>query len=405
MKYSDYATGKYTFNSFNFNSTADVESINATAKSEEKPQYVFIACFEKSTETAYAVFNASSNGIIGNYGSEYINKIIIPGKAASGINKTVIPLPSISPTYETKNVLIGYVDDNGNAYQNSGEDRSTYGTAGSVQIFNANVVQYKYTITFYNGSEVNGIFYYSGESNTSNNSITSGLVAFSYNGTTYAFGDSSESATKAFDNILYPAKDGHSLTQWKDVDGNVMLDKVKKEALSADEPKIVVKYDVEFKKISSDMNFYANFEAKEYTIIYSGNTATATNSMKQFVKVGETVNLFSDSTFSNDGYKLKEWNTRPDGNGQTYALGSSFTLSGEQYEELNSAPTGNGLPTDYEKGFTLYAIWESVGGSGSGSGGNTGGDDDNMNTYILIAILIVIIIMIIVVAYLLRNKN
>ena len=124
-----------------------------------------------------------------------------------------------------------------------------------------------------------------------------------------------------------------------------------------------------------------------------------TNEMKQFVKVDENVNLFSDSTFSNDGFKLKEWNTRPDGKGTSYNLGTSFSLSGEQYKDLKDV--------DGDKTFTLYAIWEKVGSSDNPSG-NTDGDNDNSNntdTYLLAGILVVIIILIIVVAVVLRKKN
>ena len=165
-----------------------------------------------------------------------------------------------------------------------------------------------------------------------------------------------------------------------------MLDKVDKNATSG-----IVSYEVKFKKISSDMNFYANFEAKEYTIVYSGNTATSTNTMEQDVKVDESVNLFSDSTFSNDGFKLKEWNTRPDGKGTSYTLGASFALNGEQFEDLKNGE------------FTLYAIWEK---SGSTSGDNNEGNNDgNTDTYLLAGILIVIIILIILIAFLMKRKQ
>ena len=393
LSYDNYSgNGIGSFTPFNFNSQSDVAKINDEAKSVEEPQYVFIACFEKADNTAYAVFNASSNGIAGNYGNEYINKIIIPGKAVSGNNSTVIPLPAVQPVYESKNVLIGYVDSD-KPYANTGDDASKYGVKDSVKVFDANVIPYKYTITFYNGSDVNGIFYYSGDSQTSNDSIATGLVAFSYNGTAYdikSFNNSSandhESAEKAFYSILYPTKDGYKVTQWKDSDGNVMLDKVDKNATSG-----IVSYEVKFKKISSDMSFYANFDAKEYTIVYSGNTATSTNEMKQNVKVDQNVNLFSDSTFSNDGFKLKEWNTRPDGKGTSYALGASFALNGEQFEDLKDGK------------FTLYAIWEK---SGSTPGDNNeGNNDSNTDTYLLAGILVVIIILIILIAFLMKRKQ
>ena len=392
MTYENYSKGiinNSTLMPFSFNSQSNIKTVNDTIATDETPTFVFIACFERADNTAYAVFNASSNGIAGNYGNEYITSIIIPGKAVSGNNSTVILLPAVQPVYESKNVLIGYVDSDGKAYANTGDDASKYGVKDSVKVFDANVIPYKYTITFYNGSDVNGIFYYSGDSQTSNNSITTGLVAFSYNGVAYEYKATlAKDVSKAFNSILYPTKDGYKVTQWKDADGNVMLDKVDKNATSG-----IVSYEVKFKKISSDMNFYANFEAKEYTIVYSGNTATSTNTMEQDVKVDQNVNLFSDSTFSNDGFKLKEWNTRPDGKGTSYALGASFALNGEQFEDLKNGE------------FTLYAIWEKS-SSGSGSGDNNEGNDgNNTDTYLLAGILAVIIILIILIAFLMKRKQ
>ena len=129
--------------------------------------------------------------------------------------------------------------------------------------------------------------------------------------------------------------------------------------------------------------------------------------MIQVGTVGESLNFFSDSTFSNDGYKLKEWNTRPDGKGTTYALGSAYTLSGADYDKLSKISKDNmTIPDGIDYGFTLYAIWEKVGSSDNPSG-NTDGDNDNSNTdtYLLAGILVVIIILIIVVAVVLRKKN
>ena len=302
-------------------------------------------------------------------------------------------------------MLVGYSE-----YHASGDDASTFGAAGTAQTFNANVIEYKYTITFYNGSEVNGIFYYS-DATTFDKLLTGmpNFVAFSYKGTAYDIHDESDAAAllKAFSNVLYPAKDGYKATQWKDADGNVMLDKVTKTTMSSKELNTdipVITYDVNFKKISSDMNFYANFEAEKYAIIYSGNTAAATNNMVQIGTVDGALTLFKDSTFTNDGYKLMGWNTRPDGDGTSYKLGESFTLNGAQFEDLSSVKGITNVPADITYGFMLYAIWEKVGSSDNPSG-NSGGDDDNTNTYLLAGILVVIIILIIVVAVILRKKN
>ena len=208
-----------------------------------------------------------------------------------------------------------------------------------------------------------------------------------------------EKAIKA----LMPEKSGYTLLQWNDADGKKVF------SIYYDKENNLV-FDAEFPSdgIKTDLSLYAEFDAAEYVIIYSGNTAAATNNMIQVGTVGESLNFFSDSTFSNDGYKLKEWNTRPDGKGTTYALGSAYTLSGADYDKLSKISDKNGnIPTGIDHGFTLYAIWEKVGSSDNPSG-NTDGDNDNSSntdTYLLAGILVVIIILIIVVAVVLRKKQ
>lgn len=312
IDYASYTKGTFSgLKTFSF-AQSQIKVIEDIAKQDRDdrnaPVVVIIASDYSFNNTAYAVFDATSDGIKGNFGNKYVDKIIISGKSASGSTTNTIPLPSVTPVYEDDIVFIeysGYTDEAGNA--------ATFGAAGDVRPFSADVVPYKYTITFYNGSEVNGIFYYGGDSTPSKNNLAVGLVAFSYKGTAYRYVSSyTETHSEAFYNILYPAKDGYKTTQWKDVDGKVMIDKVKKETVSGNpDLKFKVTYDVEFKKISSDMSFYANFEAEDYIIIYAGNTATATNTMVQYGKVGESLKLFGDSTFKNEGYTLKEWNTRP----------------------------------------------------------------------------------------------
>ena len=405
LDYNSYRSISETtsFAQFNFNSQGDISKVDNNTASDDTPVAVFIACFEKVENTAYAVFKADSGNIVGDFGNEFIKSIIIPGKAsADGSKKTLIPLPSSVPVYETKNIFTGYTDYYA-VETTAGEDStipaSTYGAKDDIKAFSANVVPYLYEITFYDGSDISGVFYYNGVITD----LTS-LVAFVSEGMAYEYPTGgydklNDNAKKAFNNVLYPAKDGYKVTQWKDADGNVMLDKVKP-VYDKDGKLTGIEYSVKFNKISSDMNFYANFEAEDYIIIYAGNTATATNTMVQYGKVGESLKLFGDSTFKNEGYTLKEWNTRPDGKGTSYALGSDFTLSGEQYEDLVEI-THEGTT---QPGFMLYAIWDSVGGSGSGSGSSGDNGDDNTNTYLLAGILIVIIILIIVVAVILRKK-
>ena len=201
--------------------------------------------------------------------------------------------------------------------------------------------------------------------------------------------DDKYTSIDAYDDLIHYAKNGYEIKQWNDADKSAMI--------TFDKDKNVDK--VNIKSIKSNISLYGQFDAEEYVIIYSGNTATQTNEMKQFVKVDENVNLFSDSTFSNDGFKLKEWNTRPDGKGTSYTLGASFALNGEQYEDLKKVGGDNG-----EKVFTLYAIWEKVSGSDV-PGGNTGGDDsDNTALYLIAGMLAVIAILAIVGIVLMRRK-
>ncbi|AGN25508.1 hypothetical protein MMINT_00980 [Candidatus Methanomassiliicoccus intestinalis Issoire-Mx1] len=410
VKYWSYVTyddnyAKDTLNNiqtFSF-TKSQIKVIEGLTNDHKTPIAVFIGSEYSFNNTAYAVFDAGE----GNFGNKYVDKMIVSGKASSGTTKTTISLPEVSPVYENTVVLVGYV-----GYKASGESASTFNGAGFVQTFYADVVPYKYTITFYNGSDVNGIFYYSGETTVDEKDITSNLVAFSYKGTAYdaadlKLNDSSLDITKAFNNVLYPAKDGYKVTQWKDTDGNVMLDKVKKETkVESDKNVTKITYEVKFKKISSDMSFYANFEAEKYAIIYSGNTATATNNMVQVGSVDEALTLFKDSTFSNDGYKLTGWNTRPDGDGTSYKLGDSFTLDGKQFKDLSDVSKVSNVPNDITKGFTLYAIWEKVGSSDNPSG-NTDGNDSSDNTalYLIAGMLAVIAILAIVGIVLMRKKN
>ena len=130
-----------------------------------------------------------------------------------------------------------------------------------------------------------------------------------------------------------------------------------------------------------------------------------TNVLPQIGTVDQSLNLFGDSVFGNEGYVLKEWNTRPDGKGTTYELGASLTLTGSEFEKLGKLSIENSDISNKE-GFTLYAIWEKSNGNAT-PGDNTDGDNDNSNTdtYLLAGILVVIIILIIVVAVVLRKKN
>ena len=413
----DYKGGKFTsggsgtINSFNFASTTNIKSIENEAKDKGKtPAAVLIACFTPSSSTSYAVFDASSytyaktnaesslkvnpiddQTIKGTFGNEYVQYLIIPGKSGDKIS-----VPSIKPVYDedSKVLFISW-----NKYPavtgiQMGSDYPVIVTAYSekdvygkdIAQYSANAVKYDYTITFYDGDEVVGTFYYDTIPTTN---ITSGLVAFEIDGKAYEAipGDDglvlTEEAGKAYENILVPDKDGYYITQWNDADNNKDI-----EFKWADGKISSIKVDI--KDMKDDLNLYAQFKAEKYDIVYT-NTYGNVGSMSQTASVDETVKLYSDSTFVYDGYKLTGWSDRPDGNGTNYDLGASFTLNGEQYEDLKDGKV------------TLYAVWEKL-GSGSGTGGNTGGDNDNTALYLIAGMLAVIAILAIVGILLMRRK-
>ena len=65
--------------------------------------------------------------------------------------------------------------------------------------------------------------------------------------------------------------------------------------------------------------------------------------LDEYLSFAESACTFwDDSTFTREGYILKEYNTKPDGSGDPYSLGSKFFPAGE---------------TDYP---TLYCIWEKA---------------------------------------------
>ena len=264
----------------------------------------------------------------------------------------------------------------------------------------AKFVEYTFTVNFFVDDNKYIVLYCNGDLtyNSSSKKVdVTNVTGALYDGKTYLAADIDADLTSK----LIPTKAGYQLVQWNDKDGKMML------TLGLDDNGYVEVKNVGFSKISANTDLYAEFEAAEYVIIYSGNTAAATNNMIQVGTVGESLNFYSDSTFSNDGYKLKEWNTRPDGNGTSYALGSAFTLSGEDYAKLSKVATGAGtnIPDGITHGFTLYAIWEKVGTSDVPGDNTDGGNDSNTDTYLLAGILVVIIVLIVLLAFLLRKKN
>ena len=296
-----------------------------------------------------------------------------------------------------KSYLFAYWAADGSEY----EFKSTNKVDDAGLELTANFVEYTFTVNFFIDDNKYIVLYCNGDltyNSTSKKVDVSNVTGALYDGKTYLAADIGADLTSK----LIPTKAGYNFVQWNDKDGKMML------TLGIDAEEYVKVTNAGFSKISANTDLYAEFDAAEYVIIYSGNTAAATNNMIQVGTVGESLNFFSDSTFSNDGYKLIEWNTRPDGKGTTYALGSAFTLSGADYDKLSKISKDNmTIPDGIDHGFTLYAIWEKVGSSDNPSG-NTDGDNDNSSntdTYLLAGILVVIIILIIVVAVVLRKKQ
>ena len=406
ITYDDYikTITKDVIKPFNFASTTDVEKVETT-DGTKKPTAVLIACFTPSSSTAYAVFDANTYkenrevDVSGNFGNEYITKIIIPGKTGS-----IIPLPSINPAYndeESRTVFLGWDDGVteetkpsdatnsptptmltlGAEYNSSTSKYKT--TSGEVTTYNAVPISYVYKITFYDGDKVVGIFYYSAAVTTD---INSALVAFEVDGKVYkATRDStsndlklSDAAQKAYDSIIVPDKAGYYITQWNDANKNKVI---------TIENGAVTKVDI--KDMKDDLNLYAQFEPESYVIQYLNTYGSGFSS--QDAKVDQTVTLYTGATFVYNGYKLVGWSDRPDGEGNKYDLGASFTLNGEQYKDLKDGT------------LTMYAVWEK---SGSTSGDNNEGNDgNNTDTYLLAGILAVIIILIILIAFLMRRKQ
>lgn len=113
-------------------------------------------------------------------------------------------------------------------------------------------------------------------------------------------------------------------------------------------------------------NRYASWEANRYYIVYDNNNGTKTNvygdkittlasgSMERSeVRYDHDVTLRTN-TYTRPGYKFKEWNTKADGSGDSYADGA--LLKKPNFTDLtwyNNADT-----VDVE--VKLYAIWEPI---------------------------------------------
>ena len=378
---------------FNFDRSAE-DLQKELVKSTSEKTLTLIALFSAYDETAYVTFNAADGAYFGDK-KDKITEVIIP--VAKGTTADKIPMPANpSKDADGKSYLFAYWAADGSEY----EFKSTNKVDDAGLELTANFVEYTFTVNFFIDDNKYIVLYCNGDltyNSTSKKVDVSNVTGALYDGKTYLAADIGADLTSK----LIPTKAGYNFVQWNDKDGKMML------TLGIDAEEYVEVTNAGFSKISANTDLYAEFDAAEYVIIYSGNTAAATNNMIQVGTVGESLNFFSDSTFSNDGYKLKEWNTRPDGKGTTYALGSAFTLSGADYDKLSKISKDNmTIPDGIDHGFTLYAIWEKSNGNAT-PGDNTDGDNDNSNTdtYLLAGILVVIIILIIVVAVVLRKKQ
>ena len=363
---------------------------------------VLVALFTDPAKTLYVTFDAG-NGYFGDK-EDGIQNIVVPISSKDATADQII-LPNDPTNYtvaQGMKSVFAYWSDDGTAKYEFNETKLTDDVA-----LQAVYIDYKYTVSFNSDNNIIGNLYYDATK----------LVAFEYNEVAYKYSgtlnsislNAGDDDSRALSALLYPTKAGYSISEWKDADGNVMISgivhKTYDTATNPPEYEQVTGVTLHYTAVKEDMSFYANFEAKEYVIAYNGNTATMTNVLPQIGTVDQSLNLFGDSVFGNEGYVLKEWNTRPDGKGTSYALGSSFTLTGAEFEKLGKLSIENSDISNKE-GFTLYAIWEKSSGSGSGSGDNNEGNDgNNTDTYLLAGILAVIIILIILIAFLMRRKN
>ena len=85
-------------------------------------------------------------------------------------------------------------------------------------------------------------------------------------------------------------------------------------------------------------------KANDYYNLSNSTNRLKVNISSDYLDVAESVCLFyDDGTFTKDGYVLAEFNTKPDGSGEGYSLGSKFYIS----------PTSSELPV-------LYCIWKKA---------------------------------------------
>ncbi|SFB73880.1 InlB B-repeat-containing protein [Butyrivibrio sp. YAB3001] len=143
------------------------------------------------------------------------------------------------------------------------------------------------------------------------------------------------------------AKKGYRFSSWNtkaDGSGTSYANKAQIKNLSA--------------KNGAVITLYAQWKINSYNIAFNGNGASSGSiDTVKSVKYGKTVTLPANA-FSKKGYKFKEWNTKADGSGTSYA----------NKAQVKNLSTKNGATV------TLYARWTAISykvqfnGNGSTSG-------------------------------------
>ncbi len=89
--------------------------------------------------------------------------------------------------------------------------------------------------------------------------------------------------------------------------------------------------------ITDDLDLYAIWEENTYKISFDANGGTGIMSDQEFVH--DTLQRITKNTYTKEGFKFKEWNTKEDGTGTAYTNETEIKLSDN---------------------LTLYAIWEET---------------------------------------------
>ena len=145
---------------------------------------------------------------------------------------------------------------------------------------------------------------------------------------------------------------------------------------------------------------YAQWKNKTYTINYNSNIGGTSDTVSKVVNRDEDIHLLGESTFTKEGYVIKEWNTSPDGKGTSYQLGGivrDLVKSGgtidlyAQWEGIVQVPpsvdngtqtppsvdNGTQVPPSVDNGTQTPPSNGSGSNTGSGGDANSGVSGDN----------------------------